>query len=72
MAFHIFWKNNTEKETMENNKYSFLSCKLVPVLVKVLQFLGVPNLCGMFPTHVIHSSLCASLCSLLKHNYPTF
>lgn len=58
---------------MENNKYSFLSCKLVPVLVKVLQFLGVPNLitsveCFHF---AIHSSLCASLYSLLKHNYPT-
>jgi len=70
MAFHIFWKNNTEKER-ENNKYSFLSCKLVPVLVKVLHFLWVPdlayNLCGMF----LSLSLCASLCSLLKHNYPT-
>lgn len=38
MAFHIFLKKT--KKTMENNKYSFLSCKLVPVLVKVLHFRG--------------------------------
>lgn len=29
---------------MENNKYSFLSCKLVLVLVKVLHFKGYQTL----------------------------
>lgn len=43
MAFHTFFfqkQNKEEKKTKENNKYSFLSCKLVLVLVKVLNFKG--------------------------------
>lgn len=69
--FISFKKQKQKKnKNKENNKYSFLSCKLLPVLVKVLQFKGYQTLLTT-SVECLHSSVCASLCSLLIHNYPT-